>query len=77
MQSLLEGNDIASSLSDVTIDDDIPSVVLNMANKAKGKNNNTNSADLIKLQQLQSRVSQSKQNFESGLNRGKGSFSRS
>lgn len=77
MQSLLEGNDIASSLNDVTIDDDIPSVVLNMANKAKGKNNNINGADLAKLQQLQSRVSQSKQNFESGLNRGKGSFSRS
>jgi hypothetical protein len=31
---------------------------------------------MIKLQQLQNRVNQSKNNFESGSNRGKGGFSR-
>lgn len=78
MQSLLEGgNEIASSLSDVSgIDDEIPSVVLNMANRAKSGSTGSNPKDMFKLQQLQNRVSQSRQNFESGSNRGKGSFSR-
>ena len=76
MQSLLDGNEISSSLGDVSIDDDIPPVVLNMVSRAKSKSG-SNPADLVKLQQLHSRVNQSKQNFESGSNRGKGSFSRS
>lgn len=55
-------------------DDEIPAAVLAMA--ANKTNSNSNSADLIKLQQLRSKVQQSRENFESGANRGKGGFSR-
>jgi hypothetical protein len=72
MRSLLEGNEISSSL-EVNSEDDIPPVVLNMASRAKS---GVNPKDMIKLQQLQNRVNQSKNNFESGVNRGKGGFSR-
>jgi Zn-finger nucleic acid-binding protein len=74
-ESLLSGNEIASSLP-TTDDDEIPSVVLAMANKGKG-NSASSAADLLKLQQMQERVRSSKENFESGVNRGKGGFSRS
>lgn len=75
MQSLLSGNEIASSL-DHGDDDEIPSFVLNMANKSKG-HGGQNQADLIKLHQMQERMSNSRKNFESGENRGRGGFSRS
>ena len=71
MSDLFESNYVKSSL-DNSVDDDIPAVVLNMANK---KNNKT-PADLLKLQKMQDRVLESKKNFESGASRGKGSFSR-
>lgn len=78
MQSLLEGNEIHSSIADsVSIDEDIPSVVLSMASKAKNNKSGNNPADVYKLQQLHNRLNQSKQNFESGVNRGRGGFSRS
>ncbi len=77
MQSLLEGSgEISSSLGDVSIDEDIPPVVLNMASRAKSGGNVANAKDMVKLQQLQNRLSQSRQNFASGENRGKGGFSR-
>ena len=58
-------------------DDEIPDVVRNMAKNNSGKNNNSNMKDLLYLQQMQDRVNNSKRNFESGENRGKGSFGRS
>ena len=69
--SIMEGNEIMSSLPS-TSDDEIPSVVLSMANRAKtnGKNNNM---DLAKLQEHQSKLAQSRKNFLTGA---KGSFSR-
>ena len=82
MQSLLAdgGGNIASSLSSSDEVDDVPAVVLAMANKAQGKNSgSSNAADLMKLQQMQDRVANSRKAFESGENRsGKGGgFSRS
>ena len=79
MQSLMSGNEIASSLPISGDDnDDIPDIVLQMANKGAGMNpTSKNAADLLKLQQMQQRVQNSKMNFESGENRGKGGFSRS
>jgi len=77
-QSLLAdgGGEISSSLSGDD-DDAIPSVVLAMASRAKGKGGNSN-ADIAKLQQMHDRVAQSRANFESGENRGGkgGGFSR-
>ena len=78
LQSMLDdgGGEIASSLG--TDDDDaIPSVVLAMASRAKGKTTNSN-ADIAKLQEMHNRVAQSRANFESGENRGGkgGGFSR-
>lgn len=73
MQSLLDGNEINSSIADpVSIDDDIPPAVLSMASKARGGV----PPEIYKLQQLQNRRKQSKENFESGASRGKGGFSR-
>jgi hypothetical protein len=72
-QSLISGGEVASALPDNGGDDDIPSVVLAMANKAKGGNNDSSGADLDKLRRLQDRVSASRNNFASGA---KGSFSR-
>ncbi len=77
MESLFEGNEIASSLNETNSDEEIPSIVLSMANKAKsGSRHTSNPADLIKLQQLQNRLEESRRNFESGGSRGKGGFSR-
>ncbi len=79
MQGLISESEsnIASSLS-VSDDDEIPAVVLAMANKnAQRGGGTTNAADLMKLQQMHERVYNSHKNFESGENRGKGGFSRS
>ena len=75
MGDLFSDGHVKSSL-DTSIDtDEIPSVVLNMANRSKG-HNSKNSADLMKLQKMQDRLQESRRNFESGGNRGKGGFSR-
>lgn len=70
-ESMMAGGEIISSLPD-TDDDDIPSVVLQMAQKNKG-GSNSNAGDLLKLQQLQDKVAASRRNFANGS---KGSFSR-
>ncbi len=70
-QSLMSGNEIASALPESSVDDEIPSVVLAMANRSKGPKDS--SADLDKLRQQQARVAESARNFRSGA---KGSFSR-
>jgi len=79
MQSLLHdgGGEVASSLGAGDDDDAIPSVVMAMANRAKGKGGNSN-ADIAKLQQMHDRVATSRENFENGTNRGSkgGGFSR-
>ncbi len=80
-QSLISGEEIVSSLPD-TSDDDVPAHILqaNMAlAKSKGGGSGTNPADLLKLQQMHERVKNSRENFESGANRGGkgGGFSRS
>lgn len=78
MQQYINQESANSALMPPDGDDEIPGVVLAMANQAKGKNpTSTNASDLIKLQMLQDRTRNSKQNFESGENRGKGGFSRS
>jgi len=74
MQSMISGGEIINSAlpdSDIGGDDDIPSVVLAMANRAQGSDKNSQ-ADLAKLQQLQNKVSGSRQKFLSGA----GGFSR-
>lgn len=76
MRSLLEGNEISSAIADPSLDDDIPPAVLNMANRSRNSKSGNNPADVYKLQQLQNRLSKSKQNFESGSARGRGGFSR-
>jgi hypothetical protein len=79
LESILSGDLITSSLSDNT-GDEIPDVVLRMASGASGKGNGkASAADLLKLQQQQQRVRASRENFESGTNRGGkgGGFSRS
>jgi hypothetical protein len=76
--NILNSNDpIAPTSSMDGGDDDIPAAVLAMANKSSNKNPTANAADMIKLHQLQNRVSSSRANFESGDNRGKNGFSRS
>lgn len=76
MQSLIsDGNMVSSSLT-TTDDDDIPAAVLAMSKGAPGS---SKASDMIKLQQMQDRLKRSKDNFESGENRGGkgGGFSRS
>lgn len=77
MSILDSGNAIASSLPDLGGggDDDIPAAVLAMA--AKGGTGPATARDMMKLQQMQLRQTSSRENFESGANRGKGGFSRS
>jgi len=80
-QAMITGGEVASSIDAGSGDgDDVPMHIL-AANQAlaakKGSGGNTNAADLLKLQQMQARVSNSKANFESGASRGKGGFSRS
>jgi hypothetical protein len=72
-QSLIsDGDGISSSLPDSSDggDDEIPSIVLNMA-KRKGGGSSVDELDLIN--KMQDRVNQSKRNFHTGS---KGSFSR-
>ncbi len=75
-QNLMTGGEVSSALPD-SDDDEIPSVVMAMANKAKGKGGDVSAADLTKLREMQNRVKNSRANFESGDNRsGKNGFSR-
>lgn len=76
IESLFSENEVSSSLSDGLGDENIPSVVLNMAKKAKSGSGKSNPADLLKLQQMRDKLNDSRSNFESGANRGKGGFSR-
>lgn len=66
------GDEVVSSLPDGGDDDIIPSVVIAMANRAKGSQKDPD-ADLAKLHAQQQRVADSRRNFQSGA---KGSFSR-
>ena len=80
-EQMITGNEVVSSLPDAN-DDDVPAHILaaNLAvAKAKGGGGGANAADLLKLQQMQSRLQKSKEDFESGANRGGkgGGFSRS
>lgn len=80
-QSMMSGGEITSSLDSGDGDDGVPNHIL-AANQAlaarKGKGGASNAADLLKLQQMQERVKNSRENFESGENRGGkgGGFSR-
>lgn len=71
-QSLMSGGDSISSSIDNNYDDEIPgeNIVGALANM---KNKGGNHSDINKLQQLQNRVSESRNNFNTGS---KGSFSR-
>lgn len=73
-QALMDGGEVASSLPDSGGDgeDAIPSIVIAMANRAKGGAKDP-SADLEKLKRQQASVAESRRNFQSGA---KGSFSR-
>lgn len=66
-----------SSMNDLTSsgEDDIPAVVLAMANSKNSSS--VNQKDLMLLQQMQNKQYSSKDNFESGASRGKNGFSRS
>lgn len=80
MNAIMSGNNdglIGSSLaSEYNGDDEIPAVILNMANNSKNPSNASH-ADLMKLKQMHNRVNSARANFESGANRGKNGFSRS
>lgn len=74
-QGLLSGGaEISSAISQGSDDDEIPAVVMAMANQANTSGNSKNARDLLKLQQMQDRVNQSRRNFKNG---GGGGFSRS
>jgi Zn-finger nucleic acid-binding protein len=78
-QSMISGGGITSSLSDID-DEEVPSHILAanqaLASKKTGSSSNA-AADLAKLRQMQDRVKNSNQAFQTGENRGKGGFSRS
>lgn len=69
-QSMMEGNEITSSLAG-SDDEEIPFIVQQMAVKAGGNRNA--SADLYKLQEHHAKKAESQKNFSTGA---KGSFSR-
>ena len=73
-ESILNGGEVQSSLPDTSVGDgdEIPSIVLNMANRAKGKQSEQDPA--AELERLQAKRNASQRNFNSGA---KGSFSRS
>lgn len=71
-ESILAGGEVQSSLPDTGADDDIPSIVLNMANRSKGRGSDQDPT--AELERMQAKVDASRRNFNSG---GKGSFSRS
>lgn len=77
-ESMIAGGEVASSLDAGSDMDEVPMHILaaNQALAAKKGAGPANAADLLKLQQMHDRVSNSKANFESGANRGKGGFSR-
>jgi hypothetical protein len=74
LQSFIDSGDIvASGLPPSPSDDEIPSVVLAMASKAKkGSSGKPNDADLESLRRMQSKV----QSAQKKLASGKGGFSR-
>lgn len=74
-EASLSGGNIASALPNLDEDNDIPPALLAMA--GKGGSSGKGMADLLKMQQQQDRARRSRENFESGDNRGKGGFSRS
>ena len=68
----MNGGEVQSALPDTGgIDDEIPSIVLNMANRAKSKAVEQDPA--TELERLQAKRDASRRNFNSGA---KGSFSR-
>lgn len=72
-ESILSGGEVQSSLPENNSgDDDIPSIVLNMANRSKGRSSDQDPT--AELERMQAKVDASRRNFNSG---GKGSFSRS
>lgn len=72
------GEHIHSAIAN-SMDDDIPAGILaaNQAAAAARGGSSHNAADLLKLQRARDRQQQSRDNFESGANRGGGGFSRS
>lgn len=76
MSQMLDGGSVASALATPDYEEEIPSAVLAMASKAKNKGSSS-AVDLLRLQQMQDRVKNSRSNFEDGANRGKNGFSRS
>lgn len=73
-ESILNGGEVQSSLPDSSSsdEDNIPSIVLNMASRAKGKASDQDPSS--ELERLQARRETSRRNFTTG---GGGSFSRS
>lgn len=72
-EAIINGGEIQSSLPDTSSDDDkIPSIVLNMASRAKGKA--AEQDPVAELEKMQARREASRRNFTTG---GGGSFSRS
>ncbi len=81
-QAVISGGEIASALPDSGEDpyeDAVPPSILaaNTAIAARKGGQGSNAADLLKLQQMHQRVNESRHNFATGANRGKGGFSRS
>jgi Zn-finger nucleic acid-binding protein len=79
-QQMMEGTQqLSSSIAD-SMDDGVPDHIL-AANRSiaasKGNVSASNAADLLKLRQMQDRLSSSRESFQNGENRGKGGFSRS
>lgn len=73
-QAMMTGGDVASSLPDSGAgDDEVPSIVIAMANRAKTGNAKDPNADLAKLQEQHAKIAESRRNFLSGA---KGSFFR-
>ena len=78
-EAMISGGEVASSLDSGGDGDEVPMHIL-AANQVlaakKGGASAHDAADMLKLQQMHDRVNNSKANFESGANRGKGGFSR-
>ena len=80
-QSLLSSGEVISSLSEGDNGDEVPDFIMSANNAiaaGRGGNGNSNNKDLMKLRELQSRINNSRRNFEDGSNRGGkgGGFSR-
>ena len=75
-QGLLSSEgEVSSAIAGGGDDDEIPAVVMAMANQTNPSGSSKNARDLLKLQQMQDRVNKSRHNFKNGG--GGGSFSRS